>query len=470
MQQQTSEVLILEEGQAAPPGTTTPPRQPQWYDTFSYIANPDRFCRDNLAKYGPIFSTGVFGGTTIIVGSAKANQMVFNGDLQYTEIALPPTTMDMFGEYSLFQRPDLHRQRKSALRPGLTGRLLEGYIPHINEVIERGLQNWNIPGRIALYPEVEKICFDVLTPLLLGVKLDDADSKTFAGLPVSSKAELKFLYKTYFDGFYGLLRWKSPLTAYGRGMKARSGLLEFMRAVIQRRRATEEKINPTTDFLAMMLASQQDNPDGVFSDALIENQCLLQLWASDYEISGLVSSLIYQLGKYPQLVQKLRQEQIEVMGEESNFSNFSAEQLKQMVFLEATIKETLRTLPPSSTAKRRLTKSVVLDGVLYAKGCSVMAEPRLSHIMTEHFHEPEKFDPERFLPPRNEGRMYEFIPFGGGVHACLGAQMTILVTKIFATHLLRLFDWQLRGEAAFVQFPLKKLKDDYQIELQKHGS
>ncbi len=465
MEQTSSEVLIIEEGQTPPSQTQIPPRKPQWYDTFSYIANPDKFCRHNLEKYGAIFNTGVFGGTTIFVGESKAIQMVFNGDSQYTEIALPPTTMDMFGEYSLFQRFDLHRQRKNALGPGLTGRLLEGYIPHINNVIQKELQEWHTLGKIAVYPEVEKICFDVLTPLLWGVKLDDNNPESFAGLPVGSKAEVKALYKTYFDGFYGLVKWKSPLTAYGRGIKARTKLIEFMRAVIKRRKS--EEINPTSDFLAMMLASQQENSEGVFSDALIENQCLLQLWASHYEISGLVSSLIYQLGKYPQFINKLRQEQADVMQEKDSFSS---EKLKQMIFLEATIKETLRTLPPSSTANRRLTKSVILNGILYKKGSTVIAEPRLAHIMKENFVEPDKFDPERFLAPRNEGKMYEFIPFGGGVHACLGAQMAMVVTKIFASHLLNFFDWESTVEAPFVQFPLKKLKDNYQINLQSYQS
>jgi retinoid hydroxylase len=61
--------------------------------------------------------------------------------------------------------------------------------------------------------------------------------------------------------------------------------------------------------------------------------------------------------------------------------------------------------------------------------------------------------------------MYEFIPFGGGVHACLGAQLVMVVTKVFASHALRRFDWTLTGEATFVQFPLKKIKDNYQIEI-----
>ena len=164
MEQQKSELIIISNGQALPVGTTTPPRKAKWYDTFSYIANPELFCRQNLEKYGAIFNTGVFGGTTIFVGSSKAIQMVFNGDSQYTEIALPDTTMDMFGEYSLFQRPDLHRERKSALKPGLTGGILEAYIPRINQIIIRRINKW-ANGRISLFPAVEKISFEILVDL-----------------------------------------------------------------------------------------------------------------------------------------------------------------------------------------------------------------------------------------------------------------------------------------------------------------
>ncbi|MEM1169379.1 MAG: hypothetical protein AAGJ08_09985 [Cyanobacteria bacterium P01_H01_bin.35] len=107
MNLQTTDLLLLADGETAPGETNIPPRKPKWYDTLNYIANPDRFCRENFKKYGPIFKTGVFAGTTVFVGSATANKMVFNGDNKYTEIALPATTMEMFGEYSLFQRPGL---------------------------------------------------------------------------------------------------------------------------------------------------------------------------------------------------------------------------------------------------------------------------------------------------------------------------------------------------------------------------
>ena len=190
------------------------------------------------------------------------------------------------------------------------------------------------------------------------------------------------------------------------------------------------------------------------------------MWASHYEISGFVSSLIYQLGKYPQILQRLRQEQEQILDKHNQINQFLPEHLKQMIFLEATIKETLRTLPPSPTANRRLTKSVVVDGILYKKGWTLIAEPRIDHIMPEHFEQPEKFKPERFFLERNKGQMYKFIPFGGGVHACLGVQMAMVISKVFVSHLLRTFEWKITGEPKFVQFPIKRIKDDDQIEIQ----
>jgi cytochrome P450 len=166
MQLSPLEIKVLEIGQSAPDEAKEPPRNSKITDTLRYIGNPDRFCRENLVKYGPIFKTSVFGGTTIFVGSRLANEMVFNGDNKYSEIALPPTTMEMFGEYSLFQKPELHSKRKSALSPAFTGKMLEGYLPHIQKTIINHLNKWPITETIALTPSVEKLSFDVLVPLL----------------------------------------------------------------------------------------------------------------------------------------------------------------------------------------------------------------------------------------------------------------------------------------------------------------
>lgn len=52
---------------------------------------------------------------------------------------------------------------------------------------------------------------------------------------------------------------------------------------------------------------------------------------------------------------------------------------------------------------------------------------------------PERFDPERFSPPRSEDKKhkYLFLPFGAGAHTCIGAQLASIEIKAFWHTLLR---------------------------------
>jgi cytochrome P450 len=461
MQSSPLEIQVLEKGQSVPTGVKEPPRNAKITDTFTYISNPDRFCRENLAKYGSIFKTSVFGGTTVFVGSRIANEMIFNGDNKYSEIALPPTTMEMFGEHSLFQKPELHSKRKSALSPAFTGKMLEGYLPHIQTEIINHLHQWSTQEKIHLTPTVEKLSFDILVPLLLGFD-PNQETSSWAVLPIKSKEELKNLYQQFFDGFYGLIKWKSKLTAFGRGYSAREKLREFMGVIIEQTK--KQTIEPTANFISMMLADQENNPDTIFIDELMRTQCLLQLWGSHYEVTALLGSWIYHIGKHPQVIENIRQELEQVLSNECKDKQITMNQLKSMKYLEATIKETLRISPPSSTANRRLAKSVVVDGYLFQKGWTVIAEPRITHFIENYYHNPDSFEPERFLDNCNEGKKYEFIPFGGGVHQCLGAQLAMTIMKVFAITFVQKFNWELQGKPSLTQFPLKMIKNDYQIK------
>jgi cytochrome P450 len=298
-------------------------------------------------------------------------------------------------------------------------------------------------------------------PLLLGVPID-AGEECLRDLPITSKAELKSLYRTFFDGFFGLVRLEGPFTAFGRGMKARRQLMAFMQAVIEQRRARPLPAVPE-DFLGMMLHGQRADPEGLFTDALMANQCLLQLWGAHYEITGLLASWMVQIGRHPAVRQRLLEECD--AGISGPLAALGLEDLRRLPYLDATINETLRTLPPSSTVTRRLTRPVVFHGMLLRRGWGLIAEPRLVHSWDRYYPDPGRFDPDRFLGTASEDRRYSFIPFGGGVHACLGAQLAMTIARVFALHVLRTCTWQGLGEPRFDQFPLRMVKPDYRLRL-----
>jgi cytochrome P450 len=339
--------------------------------------------------------------------------------------------------------------------------MLAGYVPAMHRLVARHLAAWGARQTLALQPAIDSLVFELLVPLLLGVPIDAADSG-LEGLPISTTAELRRLYQSFYEGFFGLVRLEGPLTAYGRGMAARRRLIQLMQAVIERRRCAP-LADPPHDFLGMMLLGQRADPSGVFSDPLMANQCLLQLWGAHYEVTGLLGSSMVQIDRHPSVRLRLRQElDTELRGP---LDRLGLDDLRRHPYLDATIAETLRTLPPSSTVTRRLTRPMVLNGMLLKQGWKLIAEPRLVHGWERNYPDPGRFDPERFLAAPSEDRRYVFIPFGGGVHACLGAQLAMTIARVFAVHLLRSHRWQGLDAPRFDQFPLRMLKPDYRIGL-----
>ena len=83
------------------------------------------------------------------------------------------------------------------------------------------------------------------------------------------------------------------------------------------------------------------------------------------------------------------------------------------------------------------------------KGTIVAMSTALSNKDPDCFPEPERFDPDRFAPPREEDAKHPwaYVPFGGGRHRCLGANFALMQQKAIFSVLLRQFEFGARGRA-----------------------
>jgi sterol 14-demethylase len=63
------------------------------------------------------------------------------------------------------------------------------------------------------------------------------------------------------------------------------------------------------------------------------------------------------------------------------------------------------------------------------------------HYLPTVFADPERFDPDRFLPPREEDRRspYGLVTFGGGPRICLGINFAQIEVTALAAHVRRHF-------------------------------
>ena len=78
-----------------------------------------------------------------------------------------------------------------------------------------------------------------------------------------------------------------------------------------------------------------------------------------------------------------------------------------------------------------------------------------THNMPELWHEPARFDPDRFAPPRDEGRHpFHLIGFGGGPRVCVGLAFAQMQMRIVLDHLFRHHQISLAPEQDFTAVPV----------------
>lgn len=175
---------------------------------------------------------------------------------------------------------------------------------------------------------------------------------------------------------------------------------------------------------------------------------LLLKQAGMYMISGIntvkrtINGMLYNLAIYPEVAKKLYSElQTNGLGLGST-TQLSIEKLEALPYLEAFLKESLRTLPVFvGSFSRLLLQDFRLGKYQFYKGDVVEAPYIYHHSCEEYFPNPNQFDPERFVHGLSKSVPPSvFLPFGTGTRMCIGRGFAEAVTKLLLVEVLQRFE------------------------------
>jgi cytochrome P450 len=197
------------------------------------------------------------------------------------------------------------------------------------------------------------------------------------------------------------------------------------------------------DLLSAVLAARDDDTTAGPTNSEIHDQIMSLLIGGTETTAIALTWAFHVLGQYPEIERRLHAEVDEVLaGRPAGFDD-----LAKLDYTQRVITETLRLYPPGWIFTRRTTTEVELGGHRLAPGTTILFSPYLQHRDPDSFPDPERFDPERWLPDRAKAvPRCAMIPFGVGKRRCIGEAFSMNEAIIILATLAG--RWRLRPTAS----------------------
>lgn len=416
--------------------------------TFEFLKDFPGLVNKMAARYGEVFRYRAIMQDVITLLGPDANEFVLkDSDHNFSsKLAWDVVLEEIFPNGLMLKDFDDHKLHRKILQGAFKKNVMEGYVDRMSAIFAQDLPSWKVNREIHFFDCIKELLLAGGAQLFLGTKLG----------PESKKVNESFIAAV--DASLAVLRLPIPGTTWGRGLKGRRFLEKFIGEMIPQKRNST-----SNDFFTQICQAKGDSGE-VLTDKEVIDHMIFLLFAAHDTTTSTLTSLVYRLAKHPEWQQKLREEFNAIGKEHVDYDDLEKMEQTALVF-----RETLRMHPPLPTIPRRAIRDVEFKGYKIPKNAAVGVVPLHTHFMPEYWTNPYKFDPERFTPERAEHKkhFYQWVPFGGGHHKCLGLNFAEIQSKVFLYHFLRRFEVTIKPgyELPFQVVPLAMPKDGFPCTL-----
>lgn len=250
---------------------------------------------------------------------------------------------------------------------------------------------------------------------------------------------------------------------YHRLMKVFDELTAIAMAKVDEAVVRLEK-NPTTNTDAQSVLEKLLKID---RDVAIIMSFDMVLAGIDTTTSAIIG-ILYCLANHPEKQAKLREELRGILPTKN--SSLTPDNMLNLPYLRACIKEGMRLFPPIGGNIRATGKDIVLQGYRIPKGTDVAMGSMVAQQSDRFVPRAKEFLPERWLktkepgcPHAKDAHPFVYLPFGNGPRTCVGRRLAMLEMEILVARITRLFEYRwnygdLNIQTTLVNTPVNDLK------------
>ncbi|XP_071441202.1 cytochrome P450 4C1-like isoform X2 [Hetaerina americana] len=428
-------------------------------DCYTFFTNPQNKFMELFGQLvqekGPLFRIwiGPFTGT-IHICSWKYAEEIFNSNIHIDKSSLYSFLHSWLGTGLLTSTGDKWHLRRKMLTPAFHRFILDGFQEVFidkSDTLLKILETKRSQSQVFdIAPHIWQCSLDIICETAMGTKMNIQGNV--------SKEDAAYLTAISFAAETGLHRimrpWLHPkfifdLTSRGRAYNKSVKIMHaFSNKVIQSRkeeyfqfkqmelncRDNEVKDVGITkrrkafiDILIEAAFAEGHEKNLLLSDEDIREEVDTFMFEGHDTTASGISWTIYLLGLHPEIQDEVAAELKEVFGEEK-FK--STQKLSELRLLDRCIREAQRLYPSVPSIARKLREDVKLGDYTLPAGGELFIHVYYMHHDKEVFPEPDKFNPDNFLPEACEKRHpFSFVPFSAGARNCIGQKFAMQEAK-----------------------------------------
>jgi len=395
-----------------PPGPSLPPV----VQTLRWMLRPIPFLERCRRRHGDVFTLrrGGFGRPMVIVSDPELVRAIYTDPRHEPPGGRRTALQPAMGARSVMLAHGAeHLARRRALVPAFHGERMRAFEPTIREITERAVDSWPDARSFAALPRTQALTLEVVMRVVFGV--DDA----------GRRARLRALLPGLIEATASPARQLAGLVVRRAGRDRTPARLRELRAAVDailREELGERRDGARhagDDVLSRLMAVRLDDGMPIGDEELLDQLVTLLLAGHETTAAALAWTL-HLLAHHPE---PLARATSAVRRGDGN------------AYLRAVVMESLRVRPVVPLAGRRLAARLDAGSARLPPGTEVAPSTWLVHTRADLYEDPLTFRPERWVDAPAPG--YAWIPFGGGVRRCMGAEFAQFEMRVVLDVVLR---------------------------------
>jgi cytochrome P450 len=379
--------------------------------------DPLAYYRRLVDEYGDIACVRMWPRCQIVTAHPRQHRHVLiDQAARYPKGITFARRKDIGGDGLFFSEGELWKRQRRLMMPSFRRSALVELVPHMTAgavaFVDRMEERVGEPT-FNLAPEMAKLAMDIACRAFFGGDILDRAQALHEALWASSQ----------YTGHVSTNPLAPPLwfpTKLNR--RARRALATMYGAIdelIGENRARGDRDN----VLARLNALVADGE-------MTEQQLRYEMWTllnAGHETTATTLGFAFALlSQHPEALRRVECEADSLGGRPATYSD-----LESLGFTQRVVRETLRLHPPAWGTGRECIEEDVIDGYRIPAKSILTTLFFVTHKHPELWDEPERFDPDRFLPERSAGRPAEaWCPFGLGGRRCIGEDFALMEAAV----------------------------------------